>query len=98
MEEKQEQEKAREKTEPFRFCRKCLIRDLKEDEYFKNLKEYIENLDPDIKADPALYEKRLDLCKNCNHLLQGMCRICGCFVELRAAIASNFCPGSEKFW
>ena len=25
-------------------------------------------------------------------LLSGMCRACGCFVELRAAIAANRCP------
>ena len=25
-------------------------------------------------------------------LLQGMCRACGCFVELRAVIAVNSCP------
>ena len=48
--------------------------------------------DPEIKADEALYEERLAVCKECDLLLEGMCRICGCYVELRAAIEKNACP------
>lgn len=60
-------------------------------DYFQNLHDYIEHLDEDIKADKALYEQRLSVCKSCDYLQEGMCRACGCFVELRAAIASNVC-------
>lgn len=58
--------------------------------------EYIANLDSDIKADEALYEERLAACKECDLLLEGMCRICGCYVELRAVVAKNICP--RKKW
>ncbi|MCI8695844.1 MAG: hypothetical protein HFH99_03560 [Lachnospiraceae bacterium] len=66
------------------------------EEYFRSLREYIANLDPEIKADEALYEERLAVCKECDLLLEGMCRICGCYVELRAVVAKNICP--RKKW
>ncbi len=65
---------------------------LGQEEYFKNLQEYIENLDEDIKAEDGLYESRLSICVSCDNLLEGMCRSCGCYVELRAAIIGNTCP------
>lgn len=60
--------------------------------YFQNLHRYIENLEPDSKASPRLYERRLSVCKECERLLDGMCNACGCYVELRAAIDHNKCP------
>ena len=83
---------------PQRICKKCLLREMQEGEYFKNMYEYIAQLDPDIKADTALYEERLAACKACEHLMNGMCRVCGCFVEMRAAVKKNYCPGVEKAW
>lgn len=75
-----------------RICRKCLTRDMDQSAYFENLHSYIANLDEDIKAPGPLYEKRLSLCKQCDLLWDGMCRGCGCFVELRAVIKKNNCP------
>lgn len=76
-----------------RFCRRCLTREMAgQEEYFASLREYIENLDMDIKAPASLYEERLSVCKECDLLFQGMCRTCGCYVELRAAISRNACP------
>ena len=60
--------------------------------YFENLHTYIAGLEPDIKAEPDLYEERLGVCRQCELLMDGMCRACGCFVELRAAIGKNSCP------
>ena len=86
-----------QKTGNQRYCRKCLTRDMVgKEEYFRPLREYIANLDPEIKADEALYEERLAVCKECDLLLEGMCRICGCYVELRAVVAKNICP--RKKW
>ena len=31
-------------------------------------------------------------------LLNGMCRKCGCFVELRAVMKKNHCADSDKNW
>lgn len=79
-----------------RACKRCLTREMAgQEEYFRNLREYIENLEPDIKAAAALYEERLAVCKECDLLLQGMCRTCGCYVELRAAITNNTCPNHK---
>ncbi len=81
-----------ELVEARRVCRKCLTIDMPKKEYFANLHNYIANLDTDIKAPQGVYEERLMLCKNCDLLADGMCRACGCFVELRAAIRKNSCP------
>ena len=80
-----------------RICRRCLMRDMAgQEEYFRSLRDYIDNLDQDIKVSPAVYEARLDLCRDCEMLLQGMCRKCGCYVELRAIVAKNACP--DRKW
>ena len=81
-----------------RYCKKCLLKDMPENAYFKNLYAYIAGLNEDIKAEAKEYERRLVLCKECDNLLDGMCRICGCYVELRAAVAKNYCPNIEKKW
>lgn len=80
----------------YRFCKKCLMREMQnKTEYFKSLQDYIENLDPDTKASEDLYEERLGTCKECDLLLEGMCRTCGCYVELRAAVTKNYCPNKK---
>lgn len=82
-----------QKTEDRRYCRKCLTRDMiGQEAYFRSLQEYIANMEPDIKAAEALYEERLAICRECDLLMEGMCRSCGCYVELRAAVAKNSCP------
>lgn len=79
--------------EGFRFCRKCLTRDIYDrDEYFKVLKEMIDNIPGELKASPDLYEERLKKCTECERLIDGMCKGCGCYVELRAAKEKEHCP------
>ena len=85
-------------SESQRICKKCLLREMQEGEYFKNMYEYIAALDPEVRAEDVLYEERLRICKECDNLLNGMCRICGCFVEMRAAVKKNYCPASQKRW
>lgn len=84
--------KVENKTEGKRTCRKCLLYEMDQGDYFRNLYAYIDRLDPDIKAGEKLYRDRLSICKECELLLDGMCRTCGCFVELRAAVKENICP------
>lgn len=80
-------------TGNLRQCKKCLLRDMAgQDAYFESLWEYINNMDMDIKAPASLYEDRLLVCRECDFLLEGMCRICGCYVELRAVVTKNNCP------
>ena len=78
-----------------KHCLKCLLREMDENAFFENLHTYIKNLDEDIKATQEVYEERLKICKECDYLEQGMCKACGCFVELRAAIAGNVCSYSK---
>ena len=79
--------------ENFRFCRKCLTRDMiGKDEYFKTLQELIDNIPEDVKTPSERYETRLKTCTECERLADGMCAACGCYVELRAAKASGTCP------
>lgn len=75
-----------------RHCRKCLTRDMDQKEYFENLHTYIANLEEDVKVSEPLYERRLLVCKSCDLLYDGMCRACGCYVELRAVMKKNGCP------
>lgn len=82
----------------FRYCRKCLLRDMEEKEYFENLQSYMAGIDEALKADEREYQRRLSLCKECDNLLSGMCRVCGCYVELRALMKKNRCPAVEKKW
>ncbi len=80
-----------------RVCRRCLTRELAgQEEVYHTIREYIDNLDSDIKAGRELYKGRLEICRECEMLLQGMCRSCGCYVELRAAVGKNVCP--RKKW
>ena len=79
-----------------RTCKRCLTRELADQaKEFQNIRDYINNLDVDIKSPDVLYEERLSICKECDMLLAGMCRKCGCYVELRAAVTKNYCPGKK---
>lgn len=73
-------------------CYKCLLRELDEEAYMKQLHRYIELLDRDVKTAKEVYENRLSVCKQCDYLEAGTCLACGCYVELRAAVKKNRCP------
>lgn len=81
-----------------RYCRKCLLREMDEEAYFENMFAYIRNLPKEDKVSDEVYEARLTHCKNCDDLLNGMCRICGCYVEMRAAMKVRSCPGYDPKW
>lgn len=81
-----------------RYCRKCLLDKIFEDDEYKNMQDYINSIDENIKTSTEEYKRRLDKCQKCDNLINGMCKICGCFVELRAATKNNYCPSCEKYW
>ena len=79
--------------ENFRFCRKCLTRDMiDKDKYFETLQELIDSLPDEVRAPSDLYEERLKTCIKCERLADGMCAACGCYVELRTATKTQECP------
>ena len=73
-------------------CLKCLLREMDEEAYMKQLHRYIQQLDPDVKTAQTISEDRLRNCKTCDRLEAGTCLACGCYVELRAAVKKNKCP------
>lgn len=81
-----------------RICRRCLLKDFDSDAYFRSIYEYIENIPLEQKADETLYEQRLLICRSCDHLVNGMCDLCGCFVEVRAAKKIQNCAESRDKW
>lgn len=81
-----------EAKETKRHCYKCLLREMDEEAYMRQLHRYIELLDQDTKTAQELYEKRLAVCKQCDYLEAGTCEACGCYVELRAATKKGRCP------
>lgn len=81
-----------------RVCKKCLLQKQSKEEYFEKLEEYIANLDPDDRVSQELYEERLGICAECPNIIDGMCRLCGCFVELRAALKVRKCPDFVRRW
>lgn len=80
------------------FCTRCLLSEIDKDKYFENIYEYIAVIPEDIKTPDEEYKRRLALCKECDELINGMCRKCGCFVEVRAAKKINRCPSEDKRW
>ncbi|WP_077611035.1 DUF6171 family protein [Clostridium sp. Marseille-P2415] len=80
-----------------RICRKCL-NSIPEEEFFQHLQRYVDHLDESVRADDSLYKERLSCCERCSCLMNGVCRLCGCFVEMRAAIAVRRCPAAERYW
>lgn len=80
------------------FCKRCLVYEMADKDYIHSIQQYVDHIDEDIKAPKELYQYRLDQCKQCDNLLNGMCRVCGCFVEMRAAVIKNYCPSPEKHW
>lgn len=89
-------------TTPLRFCRKCFLREMELrgglKESYQNMLERIEMMDPDLRCTGEAYGARLMQCKRCEYLAEGMCALCGCFAESRAAVKANSCPANPKRW
>lgn len=80
-------------------CKRCLLLEAGEQASYKTVVDYINNLDDDLKVSPKEYERRLLLCRKCEFLIAGMCRKCGCYVEIRAILKDKSCPNFDnKLW
>lgn len=80
-------------------CKKCLLLEAGENAAYKTVKDYLDTLDDNLKVSPDEYENRLSYCTDCNNLISGMCRKCGCYVEIRAALKNKDCPDySNRKW
>lgn len=83
---------------PKRICKKCFLKDFAPDEYLDSMRVYLQGLEDEVKADEETYRERLLHCEECDKLNEGICRICGCFVEYRAAIKIKKCPDIRPRW
>ena len=64
----------------------------------RTIAEYVASLDEAIRANEADYRARLAVCQDCDQLLNGTCRLCGCYVETRAAKKGMGCPMVPARW
>lgn len=81
------------------FCRRCLLQEFAEGKkLYELIRDYIAAIPEEQRAEAAVYEERLNRCRGCDWLANGMCRLCGCYVEVRAAKARQRCPDTEARW
>ncbi len=87
---------------PPRFCRKCFLHEMELQgglkASYEAMLERIEMMDPELRCTGEAYDARLVQCKKCEYLAEGMCALCGCFAESRAAVKANACPAEPKRW
>jgi hypothetical protein len=65
---------------------------------YKSVYDYINAIPQEMKADAETVARRLEACKACDMLFDGLCRICGCFVEARASKKPSICPNNVDLW
>ncbi len=80
------------------LCKRCLLSEIDRDGTYKTVLEYISSLDESVKCSGAEYAARLTVCRSCEHLSEGMCALCGCFVEVRAVKKNQNCPDLPHRW
>ena len=82
-----------------KLCRRCLLEDMpSEAALAATVRELVQMLPEEIRAKPEATARRLAVCRECDHLYGGMCGLCGCYVELRAAKARLGCPDVPGRW
>lgn len=81
-----------------KFCKRCFIDELDYDEALEDIKRYIKDFPTEKRVSEGVYSERLAKCKACEELENGICRKCGCFVELRALKKGMYCASEEKKW
>ncbi len=77
-------------------CKKCLLYEAAEKDVYESVQAAIGKIKENEKASKEEYLSRLEKCKNCEHLISGVCMKCGCYVELRAAFKKQNCPNAKN--
>lgn len=50
-----------------------------------------------VKSSNKIKNRRLEICKNCEHLIMNKrCSLCGCYVKPKASLLTEKCP--DKRW
>ena len=78
-------------------CR-CLLAQSGQEALARSVEEYIALLPEQARAPEPLRASRLARCTACEHLQDGTCALCGCYVEARTAKLRQRCPAPEPRW
>ncbi len=78
-----------------RYCRQC-VDGSQYAEALALAREYAASLKPEVCVPADVYAQRLDACARCPHLAGDACRLCGCFVVVRAKKRGAGCPDAEE--
>lgn len=76
-------------------CKKCLLLEAGEKVTYDEIMAYISTIDKSEMVDDDTYKKRISHCTECEQLISGMCRKCGCYVEVRARMRGTRCPNYD---
>lgn len=79
-------------------CRRCLLEAVGDEALLAQVRDWKDAIPRSQRAPAECYRERLACCQRCDHLLNGMCMLCGCFVEVRAARAVVHCAGTPPQW
>ena len=74
------------------LCRRCLDMRVPEGELIAYLDRYVSELSEEERVDDTTYHTRLTLCAACDFRTDATCRLCGCYVQARAAKKRMGCP------
>lgn len=80
------------------ICRRCLLADTGQADLVRSLEEMKAAIPEEAKTGDDEYKRRLDICRQCDELIGGTCRKCGCYVEFRALKKRMYCPDEERKW
>ena len=79
-------------------CKRCTYLNMSDEDYDRYIRRILAGMKPREKVNEDVYRARLASCSTCVHLQNGVCGMCGCFVELRAAGISSDCPMRKREW
>lgn len=80
-----------------KVCRICQ-KELSELEYGHLIRTHISQIPEEERASEEAYLKRLALCDVCRWQRNEMCRMCGCFVRVKASRKTAACPLDPPLW
>ena len=57
-------------------CKRCLLREMANEDMYHRIQRTIDAIPPKLRCSKGEYDARLELCKECEKLIGGMCRSC----------------------
>ncbi len=79
-------------------CTRCLLEAAGKQDVYASIQKCIEKIPEKQRTAPTEYDRRLGICSACEHISEGTCLKCGCYVELRAAKSDSHCPLKKRSW